>query len=138
VREISIASLYPSTSSKPPLSRTRPMALALGASIVSRMHARCFRFSGCRVCYFFLFPLSSTRSYLFCAPTRKIKKMKTPAAEENQTKKKERKQRQTGKFACLECLDMLKSSWEFLVLPSFLLPGMKMKFASDSDVELFP
>lgn len=33
-----------------------PSCPALGASIVSRMHARCFRFSGCRVCYFFLFP----------------------------------------------------------------------------------
>lgn len=42
-----------------------PSCPALGASIVSRMHARCFRFSGCRVCYFFLFPFPLRPPYAF-------------------------------------------------------------------------
>lgn len=69
----------------------------------------------------------------------KIKKVR----EEGTERERERGQRQTGKFACLECLDMLKSSVEFLVVaPSFFtlyspVLSMQMKFAFDSDVDIY-
>lgn len=81
------------------------------------------------------FPVSSpslsfrTRSYLVWAPTRRRKanenkeqqqQNKNKESTRGRHKQREREgdgQRQTGKFACLECLDMLKSSLEFLVVP---------------------
>lgn len=47
----------------------------------------------------------------------KIKKVREEGIQREMKRESGGGQRQTGKFACLECLDMLKSSLEFLVVP---------------------